>query len=197
MMKGKIEKRKAEMNEWPCTLEELIDRLDRGQLKELYNVIYATVDRNFTINEYGYAKTRSNQIATKVWSLASDWEALVVPQNKSAKQIVSGITLHKITGSKDVAVMMNKLGNCISYNDIRIQNQAWARMVSSSVTISKQLAKGIATHATIDNIDGRQDMSTGSGTTHDTYCTIFQPLMPGKLEAKNSFLIFQQDHLKE
>ena len=55
MMKGKIEKRKADMNEWSCTLEELIDRLDRGPLKELYNVIYATVDKNFTINEYGYA----------------------------------------------------------------------------------------------------------------------------------------------
>jgi len=116
MMKGKIEKRKAEVMQWPCTLEELIDRLDRGPLKELYNVIYATIDDNFKVNEYGYAKTRSNQVATKVWSLASDWEALVVPKNKSGKQIVSGLTLHRMTGRKDVAIMMNKLGNCISYN---------------------------------------------------------------------------------
>ena len=185
MMNGKIEKRKAEVMQWPCTPEEIIDRLDRGPLdrgplKELYNVIYATIDDNFKVNEYGYAKTPSNQVATKVWSLASDWEALVVPKNKSGKQIVSGLTLHRLTGRKDVVIMMNKLGNFISYNDIRAQNQAWAKMVSSSVTVSKQLAKGIATHATIDNNDGRQDMYTGSGTTHDTNCTLFQPLIPGK-----------------
>ena len=165
--------------QWPCTPEELIDRLDRGPLKELYNVIYATIDDNCKVNEYGYAKMHSNQVATKVWSLASDWEVLVVPKNKSGKQIMLGLTLHRITGRKDVAIMMNKLGNCISYN-IRAQNQAWAKMVSSSVTVSKQLAKRIATHTTIDNNDGKQDMYTGSGTTHDANCILFQPLIPGK-----------------
>ena len=62
--------------------------------------------------------------------------------------------------------------------DIIDQIKAWAEMVSSS-SPSPLLVKGISTHATIDINDGRQETSTGKGTTHDTNCTIFQPLLPG------------------
>ena len=41
--------------------------------------------------------------------------------------------------------------------------------------------KGVMTHNTIDNNDGRQDTLTGSGITHNTNKTIFQ--VPNTLEA--------------
>ncbi len=114
-----------------------------------------------------------------MWSIASDWECLIVPMEKNVKQVVTGLTLHRFTSSKQSMIMLHKMGNCISYNDIRMQNQALARMVSANNRISHNMAKGIATHATIDNNDGRQDTITGSGTTHDTNGTLFQPLLPG------------------
>ncbi len=43
------------------------------------------------------------------------------------------------------------------------------------------MAKGIATHATIDNNDATEDTVTGAGTTHDTNWTLFQPLLPGNI----------------
>ena len=181
MVKGKNEKRRKDESQWPFTPEQLLTNLDSGPLPDLYNIIYATIDPNFKINKYGYSVTRSDQMATKVWSVASDWEALLTQGKKSPKQVVTGLTLHRMTGSKSVVTMMNKMGNCLSYNDIRVQNQAWARMVSSKTSVARNLAKGIATHATIDNNDGRQETATGKGTTHDTNCTIFQPLLPGKI----------------
>ena len=64
----------------------------------------------------------------------------------------------------------------VSYNDIRIQNQAWSRMVGSESLYISSFRKGVTTHSTIDNNDGRQETMTGSGTTHDTNITMFQLL---------------------
>eukprot|EP00795_Rhopilema_esculentum_P014831 gene14831-5948_t len=53
-------------------------------------------------------------------------------------------------------------------------------MVSANSQISQptdNMAKGIATHATIDKNDGCQDTITGAGTTHDTNRTLFQPVL--------------------
>ena len=54
-------------------------------------------------------------------------------------------------------------------------------MISADTGKSKMMAKRIATHATIDNNDGRQETMTGKGTTLDSNCTLFQPLVPGNV----------------
>ena len=54
---------------------------------------------------------------------------------------------------------------------------AWATMTSADKRKSTLMVKGIATHATIDNSDGRQETMTGKDTTHDTNRTLFQPLL--------------------
>ena len=36
------------------------------------------------------------------------------------------------------------------------------------------MMKGVSTHSTVDNNDGRQETLTGVGTTHDTNQTLFQ-----------------------
>ncbi len=142
-------------------------------------MIYPTIDKNYKVNQYGYATTRSKSTVTKVWSLASDWEVLLRPKQKNVKHVIAGMTLHRFTASKQSVVMLHKLGNCISYADIRLQNDAWARMVSAGGRISNKMGKGVSTHATINKNDGSQDTATGSGTTHDTNCTLFQQVLPG------------------
>ena len=178
MLKCKIETRVDGERKWPYTPDELIEMLDRGPLKEIYNVIYASINPAYKVNEYGYAITRSRPVATKIWSMASDWESLLTKE-RTVKQAVAGMTVHRLTSSKEVLSILHKLNNTISYSDVRLQNIAWARMVSADRRKSKMMAKGLTTHATIDNNDGRQETMTGKGTTHDSNCTLFQPLLPG------------------
>ena len=180
MLKCKIESRVEAEKKWPCTPDELIEMLDRGPLKEIYNFIYVLINPSYEVNEYGYAITRSRPIATKVWSMASDWESFLTKE-RAAKQTVAGLTVHRLTSSKEVLSILHKLNNTISYNNVRLQNIAWARMISADTRKSKMMAKGIATHATIDNNDGRQETMSGKGTTHDSSCTLFQPLLPGNV----------------
>ena len=47
-------------------------------------------------------------------------------------------------------------------------------MVQLQRTKFASFRKGVMTHSTIDNNDGRQDTNKGSGTTQDTNKTIFQ-----------------------
>ena len=63
-------------------------------MQELYNVIYVSIyTSEYQLNESGYAVTSSNNMATKIWSLASDWESLITKEN-SAKQLILGQTVH-------------------------------------------------------------------------------------------------------
>ena len=180
MIRRKIEiGNKDEDDRWPYTPDELLSELQQGPMQDLYNLIYGSFDPNYKINEHGYAVTRSRRTATKVWSMASDWEIFLMPKKRNAKQVLSGMTVHRLTSSKQSVVMLHKMDSCISYNDILEQNRAWALMVSGSSGISKEMVKGTATHATTDNNDGCQDTMTGKGTTHDTNCTLFQPILPG------------------
>eukprot|EP00112_Aurelia_sp_Birch-Aquarium-sp1_P023401 Seg6964.2 transcript_id=Seg6964.2/GoldUCD/mRNA.D3Y31 product="hypothetical protein" protein_id=Seg6964.2/GoldUCD/D3Y31 len=85
-----------------------------------------------------------------------------------------GLVIHRMTGSREVANMLHKCNHAISYRDIRMQNLAWSRMVSSRQLLLSNMRKGVTTHSTLDNNDGRQETLTGTGTTHDTNKTLFQ-----------------------
>ena len=46
-------------------------------INELYNAIYLTLYPTCKLNNFGYAITESISIANKIWSIASDWSALI------------------------------------------------------------------------------------------------------------------------
>ena len=50
---------------------------------------------------------------------------------KSPKQIMLGLYLHRLTGKKEVISALHKYNHTISYDDIHIQNSAWANMITS------------------------------------------------------------------
>ena len=58
----------------------MFDLLEKEPLQGLYNVIFNTVKGSCKLNQAGYAEKESKQLATKVWSMANDWEALLIPQ---------------------------------------------------------------------------------------------------------------------
>ena len=67
------------------TIDDIEIVVQRGPLPELYNTIYATINPSFKVHSTGYAVTPSNQSATKIWSIASDWKYLVT-KKKTSKQ---------------------------------------------------------------------------------------------------------------
>ena len=146
--------------------------------RELYNIIYSTIHGTFKENENGYAITLSEILSTKIWSLACDWESLIT-RKMTPKQIVTGLTVHRLTGNKEVVSSLHKLNHCISYNDVRKYNNEWTK--NNGTPTPKTLHMGISTHARIDNNDGNQETATGKGTSHDTNMTIFQPLIRSSL----------------
>ena len=61
----------------------MFDLLEKGPLQGLYNVIF--YKENFKHNQAGFTKTESKQLATKIWSMANDWEVLLMPQKTPNK----------------------------------------------------------------------------------------------------------------
>ncbi len=130
--------------------DSLQDRFKDGPLPELYNVIYATMYQSLSINEHGYAKTDSNNIATKIWSIALDWQTLIT-RIPNAKQAMLGLTSHCLTGSKEAAQTLHKFGHSISYNDILRYNTLWP---SSQTPVHWRFSNVKSLHSSIDNNDG-------------------------------------------
>ena len=120
----------AEIPEHPYTPDQMIESLDDGPMPELYNTIYATkYGPNFKINEYGNAITHSANIPNKIWSIASDWQALITTID-TPKQMVFSLTLHRITGSKESVNYIHNLGHGISYNKVSKINGNWSRSLT-------------------------------------------------------------------
>ena len=90
-------------------------------------------------------------------------------------------TICLFLGSKEAITALHKTNHVIAYNDIRMQNIAWSRMVSANPFHFPNFRKGVVTHSIIDNNDGRQETMTGVGTTHDTNMTLFQVPSPEEI----------------
>ena len=165
----------ASSSKLPYTPDALLEEINEGPMKDLYNIIYLTVKGVCKVNKFGYAGTHSRTLATKIWSLAYDWPALITGTT-NAKQGLMGMIIHRITGSKEVIQYLSHANRTCQYKQIILQNKAWERMVmnmdeSNSTAIIRRY---IPLHSGIDNNDGRQDTVTGHGTTHHTNSLFFQ-----------------------
>ena len=73
MLRRILQKRQKDDITWPLIPEELLSRLDTRPLPEIHNAIYFSIYQSTSINQYRYTTT-SYIKATKIPSLASDWE---------------------------------------------------------------------------------------------------------------------------
>ena len=149
-------------NKFPCSNESLRKELYRVPMKDLYNVIYWTVKDSCRLNEFSFAETSSKSLATKIWSLAFEWQSVITGKT-NAKQMVMGMIIHRITGSKLVILYLNLLNHTCPYKTI---------LSDSSSKIS--IRNNVPLHSGIDHNDGRQETITGFGTTHHTNSLFFQ-----------------------
>ena len=139
MVRRKMELTKK-ASDFPYTPEGLIENLNKGPLPDLYNVIYLTIKDTCSLNENGYAVTTSKNLSSKIWSTAYGWEALITGQ-KNPKQVLMGMTIHRITAGKEVANYLHPANHIISYYDIRMQNLAWENIMSSGESFKTDISK--------------------------------------------------------
>ena len=181
----------SEAQSWPLSAEDLLAKLGKTSLfSHLYNVIAWSVNPSNQRNKFGFVEMRSKLLSEKIWAISSDWESLVTHE-RSAKSAAMSLTIHRITGSKEVASLIHKCGHGLSYSDVRLLNNTWAQQVTSK-SVSKValgVIPGRAPHVTLDNSDGRQQTLTGAYTTHHTNGTIFQSWLPTDTEPQNKELM--------
>ena len=90
-----------------------------------------------------------------------------------------GLTVHRLSASKEISNVLNKYGHALSYNDIRLQNEYWARTSYTTINLYSDLQKNTPTHSSLDNNDFRTETQTGHGTAHHTNQLLFQPRCTG------------------
>ena len=61
----------------PLTPEHMISQMIKCLLPELYDAIYYTLYDYDVKNNYRYNTTESNEKATTIWLIASNWEYLI------------------------------------------------------------------------------------------------------------------------
>ena len=83
--------------------------------------LYTNWTSSVALNKHGFAKTDSENVANKIWSIAADWTALITGQ-KPLKQISLAMLIHRLAPKKDIISLLHKSGHMISYNDLMFQN---------------------------------------------------------------------------
>ena len=57
--------------------------------------------------------------------------AVTRSQAKTPKHVGLAITVHQLTGSKQIVTLLNKMGHCSSYDDVEVINTSLAREISA------------------------------------------------------------------
>ena len=67
------------------------------------------------------------------------------------------MTIHRLTGSKEATNLIYRCGVGISYTDVRLLNNKWAKCVTMEhkKMLPPGFIKGRSVHITFDNSDGK------------------------------------------
>lgn len=114
----------------------------------------------------------------KVDSIAQDLVyAIHQGKLKTSKHITLGITMKSITSSRKVIDLLNKYGQCCSYNTIEeLEAEATFSTLARSVICPEdiRLSPFYSTGVAFDNYDRFVETSSGKDTLHDTVGIIYQ-----------------------
>ena len=116
-------------------------------------------------------------------------------QVKTPKHIGLAVTIHHLTGSKEVVTLLNRMGQCSSYDNVEIVNTAWAReMVARSQqtgVIPSNITAGPFVQFAADNNDFNEETLDCKQTPYATTLVVYQrqpfePQLPPKIQADHS-----------
>ena len=101
----------------------------------------------------------------------------MVTRKEIPEQAMLGLTLYRLTGTKEAVMNLHRFGHTISYSSIILHSEKWSELAISAV---QRLLQSFPVHSSIDNDDGWQKTYPGFGTTHDINTMLFLPPLSGK-----------------
>ena len=92
---------------------------------------------------------------------------------RTPKHVELGITVHHLMGSKQLVILLNKMGHCCCYNDVELITTSLAREISARLEqhgaiVPSNLSPGVFVQFAADNKDLNEDTPDGKHTTHAT-----------------------------
>ena len=105
----------------------------------------------------GYVQAPSSAQAEKISMVAKSWERLINNKHTPTTTLLS-LTVHRITGSKEVTTLLHCLAVRISYNDVRLITNYWASCITQNHRgmLPPGFSSNEPIHITFDNSDERQ-----------------------------------------
>ena len=191
LVRRKIDK--TDSPQWPPKPDEFLQSLKNSRpLNCIFNAIVWSLNPKRKLNENGYAETNSELQAEKISAITECWEGLL-SKSKKPSQTAMSLTLHRLTGSKEATVLLNRCGMGIPYTDIRLLTNEWGKGVTQNYKkiLRRKFSGQKSAHVTFDNSDGKQQTLTGFDTTHHTTGTIFQTGHTTLNDSTNEFRDFE------
>ena len=122
--------------------------------------------------------------------------AVTNSQVKTPKHIGLAVTIHHLTGSKEVVTLLNRMGHCSSYDDVEIVNTAWAREMEArsqqtGLVIPSNITPGPFLQFAADNNDFNEETLDGKQATNAKMPVMYQrqpfgPKLPPKIQADHT-----------
>ena len=118
------------------------------------------------------------------------------------KQIGLAMTVRHMTGSKEIARMLNHYGHCISYDELEwldtaIANEIIQKHETDGIVLPNNIQPGRFIHFAADNNDLNVETLDGKSTTHATTLVMYQEQDVGQGNFGHCFLQQSCDKRKE
>ena len=159
-----------------ATPSEFLRSLNESKpLSCLINAISWSVNLKHRKHNDGYVQAPISAQAEKTSMVAERLERLIA--NKRTPTTTSlHLTVHWITGSKEVTTSLDCRGVKIYYNDVQLVTKYWVSCITliHRGMILPGFSSNEPIHATFENFDGRQQTITGGQTIHHVAGTIVQ-----------------------
>ena len=89
------------------------------------------------------------------------------------------MSIHHLTGSKQLVTMLNRMGHCVSYDDVEVMDTSLAKEVLArseltGVVVPPNITPGGFVQVAGDNNDINEETLDGKSTTHATSRVLFQ-----------------------
>lgn len=153
-------------------------RLVPDSLKSFLSEVISRSEKKSSL--YSEGSTSDTEKDKRVVMLGQDIiHAASNSQVKTPKHIGLAVTVHHLTGSKELVTLLNRMGHCSSYDDVEVVNTAWAREISArsaimGVVIPSNITPGSFIQFAADNNDFTEETLDGKQTTHSTTIVVYQ-----------------------
>ena len=155
----------ADYVDWPPTVEEVASAEEPEALLQKFLV---------WLNDLA-EKPNGNFNDGSIVTIASFISYLITGKRTLSKMKL-GLTLHRLTRSREIIDILYKLGISISYNDVLNLHSTWAMYKSNKDKCPTEIAYDTPGVAVMDNDDFRDDTLTGADTSHRTNVMFVQQL---------------------